>query len=71
MKHLWFPCSAQKPFDSMMIEENTKSEETKETIKGALYLVQWSAFAWKLIRSLAIIVAATTAIFFICRWLIY
>jgi len=71
MKRLWLPSSVQEPFDSMTIEENTKSEEAEETIKGALDLVQWSTFAWKLIRSLAIIVAATTAIFFICKWLIY
>jgi len=55
----------------MMIEGNTKSEETKDMIKGSSDFVQWNAFFWKLIRSLAIIVAATTAIFFICRWLIY
>jgi len=55
----------------MTIEDNTKPEETKDAIKGASDFVQWNAFFWKLIRSLAIIVAATTAIFFICKWLIY
>jgi hypothetical protein len=71
MKHLWFPRSAQGSIDSMMIEDNTKPEETNDEIINASDFVQWNAFFWKLIRSLAIIVAATTAIFFICKWLIY
>jgi len=55
----------------MAIEDNTKPEETNDEIISASDFVQWNAFFWKLIRSLAIIVAATTAIFFICKWLIY
>ncbi|MCP4251968.1 MAG: hypothetical protein GY775_00940 [Candidatus Scalindua sp.] len=55
----------------MTLENNTKLEETNDESKDTSDLVEWSAFAWKLIRSLAIIVAATTAIFFICRGLIY
>jgi hypothetical protein len=55
----------------MTIEENTKSEETNDATNGTSDFDQWSAFAWKLIRSLAIIAAGTTAIFFICKWLIY
>ncbi|MBT6046182.1 MAG: hypothetical protein HOI47_03615 [Candidatus Scalindua sp.] len=55
----------------MTIEDNTKSEEAKDTTNGASDFCQWNAFAWKLIRSLAIVAAGTTAIVFICRWLIY
>ncbi|MBT3879915.1 MAG: hypothetical protein HON76_15085 [Candidatus Scalindua sp.] len=55
----------------MSLEDNTKVEETKETTKGATDFVLWNAFFWKLIRSLAIIAVGTTAIVFICRWLIY
>jgi hypothetical protein len=55
----------------MTLEENTKSEESKDADNGTSDLVQWNAFAWKLIRSLAIVAAGTTAIVFICKWLIY
>ncbi len=55
----------------MALENNTKLEDAKDESKGTSDLDQWNAFTWKLIRSLAIIVAGTTAIFFICRWLIY
>jgi len=55
----------------MTIEESTKSENTKNATEGAPDFVQWNVFFWKLIRSLAIIVAATTVIFFTCKWLIY
>jgi hypothetical protein len=55
----------------MTLEENTKSEETKEEARDTSDFVLWSAFAWKLIRSLAIIVAGTTVIYLVCRWLIY
>jgi hypothetical protein len=55
----------------MTLENNTKPESAKDKSKDTPGLGQWNAFAWKLIRSLAIIVAGTTAIFFICRWLIY
>jgi hypothetical protein len=55
----------------MNIEDNTKSEATKDATNGTSDFGQWNVFAWKLIRSLAIIAAGTTAIFFICKWLIY
>ncbi len=55
----------------MMIEENTKSEETKDATEGTPDFGQWSTFVWKLIRSLAVIVAGTTVIYLVCRWLIY
>jgi len=55
----------------MTIEDNTKSGETNTATDGTPDFSQWNAFAWKLIRSLAIIAAGTTAIFFICKWLIY
>jgi hypothetical protein len=55
----------------MKIDNSTKSEETKDVTNGTSDFGQWSAFAWKLIRSLAIVAAGTTAIVFICRWLIY
>ena len=55
----------------MTIEDNTKSGETKDATEGTSDFGQWNAFAWKLIRSLAIIAVGTTAIFFICKWLIY
>ncbi len=55
----------------MTTEDNTKSGETKDAIKGTSDLAQWNAFAWKLIKRLLIIAAGTTAIVYICRWLIY
>ena len=55
----------------MTIEENTKSEETNDATNGTSDFGQWNAFAWKLIKRLLIIAAGTTAIVFICRWLIY
>jgi hypothetical protein len=55
----------------MSLEENTKFEETKEGARDTSDFVLWSAFVWKLIRSLVIVAAGTTAIVFICRWLIY
>lgn len=55
----------------MTLEENTKSEEAKDATDGTPDFGQWNAFAWNLIRSLAIVAAGTTAIVFICRWLIY
>ena len=55
----------------MTLEENTKLEEAKDATDGTPDFGQWNAFAWKLIRSLVIIAAGTTAIFFICKWLIY
>jgi len=54
-----------------MQENNTIAEETKDASKGTSDFNLWSAFVWKLIRSLAVIVAGTTAIYLICRWLIY
>ena len=55
----------------MTIEENTKSGKTNTATESTPDLVQWNTFAWKLIRSLAIVAAGTTAIVFICKWLIY
>jgi hypothetical protein len=55
----------------MTIENNTKSEEAKDATNSTSDFGQWNAFAWNLIRSLAIVAAGTTAIVFICRWLIY
>jgi hypothetical protein len=55
----------------MKLENNTKADETKDETKGSSDFALWNIFFWKLIRSLAIIAAGTTAIFFICKWLIY
>ncbi|MHC4183705.1 MAG: hypothetical protein ACYSR0_10175 [Planctomycetota bacterium] len=40
------------------------------TTKGTSDIGQWGTFIWKLFRSLALVVAGTTLIYFICRWLI-
>ena len=55
----------------MTIEDNTEAEETKDETEGASDFVLWNAFFWKLIKRLLIIAAGTTAIVYICRWLIY
>jgi hypothetical protein len=55
----------------MTLENNTKLEEDKDESKGSPDLGQWNVFFWKLIKRLLIIGAGTTAIVYICRWLIY
>jgi hypothetical protein len=55
----------------MTIDDNIKSEETKEAAKGTSGFNQWNVFFWKLIRSLVVIVAGMTVIYLVCRWLIY
>ncbi|GAX60293.1 permeases of the major facilitator superfamily [Candidatus Scalindua japonica] len=55
----------------MTQENNTIEEETTEESRDTPDFVQWSAFFWKLIKSLLIVGAGTTAIVYICRWLIY
>jgi hypothetical protein len=55
----------------MTLEENTKVEESKDGTKETSDFVLWNVFFWKLIKRLLIIGAGTTAIVYICRWLIY
>ena len=55
----------------MTLEDNIKSEETKDATKGTSDFVLWNVFFWKLIKRLLIIAVGTTAIVYICRWLIY
>jgi hypothetical protein len=51
-------------------DDNTKIEGTEVTTKGTSDFGQWGTFIWKLFRSLALIVAGATLVYFICRWLI-
>jgi len=55
----------------MTLEENTRSDETKDATKGTSDFKLWSTFVWKFVRSLAITLAGGTVIYLICRWLIY
>lgn len=55
----------------MTQDDNIKGEMTEETTESTPDLSQWGVFFWKLIRSLAVVAAGTTAIVYICRWLIY
>jgi len=50
--------------------DNTKVDGTKVTTKGTSDFSQWGVFIWKLFRSLALVVAGATLVYFICRWLI-
>jgi len=54
----------------MTQEDDTKVEGIKVTTKGSSDFSQWSTFIWKLFRSLALVVAGATLVYFICRWLI-
>lgn len=55
----------------MTLEDNIKSEKTKDETKAISDFSLWNAFFWKLIKSLAVIVAGMTIIYLVCRWLIY
>jgi hypothetical protein len=54
----------------MTQEDSTKAEGTEVTTKDTSDFGQWGVFIWKLFRSLALVVAGVTLIYFICRWLI-
>jgi hypothetical protein len=56
--------------NSMTQVDNAKVEGTEVTTKGTSDFSQWSIFIWKLLRSLALVVAGATLVYFICRWLI-
>ncbi len=51
-------------------DDNTKIEGTEVTTKDTSDFGQWGTFIWKLFRSLALVVAGATLVYFICRWLI-